>query len=59
MSFVKPIAQNQMSVTVRPEIRKGCVWGLQFKFSPEICAKMTEFTTTEVYNPINNSFEDV
>lgn len=41
-------AQNHMNVVVRPEIRKGCVWGLQFKFSPEICAKMTEFTTGEL-----------
>lgn len=42
-------AQNQMQVIVRPEIRKGCIWGLQFKFSDAVVAQMTEFSTNE-YN---------
>jgi len=43
----KRSSQNQMQVIVRPEIRKGCVWALQFKFSDAIVAQMSEFSTNE------------
>lgn len=43
----KRSAQNHMQVVVRPEIRKGCVWALQFKFSDTIVNQMSEFSTNE------------
>ena len=47
MNMSKRNAQNQMQVIVRPEIRKGCIWGLQFKFSDSVVSQMTEFSTNE------------